>query len=151
MELSGTYRFAAPPATVWNLLNDPDTLASCLPGCERLEPLGEDRFRAELTVSVAAIKGHYTATVALREKTPPHSFRLIVEGSGKAGFMKGEAVVQLVEAADATIVNVNGTGEVGGLIARVGQRLLGSVSKMMMDRFFAALQEKVAKPVSPGT
>ena len=145
MDLTGTYRFAAPPADVWNLLNDPEALASCLPGCERLEPLGEDRFRAELTMSVAAISGHYTATVTIRDKVPPHSYRLIVEGSGKAGFIKGEAGVRLVEDGGATIVNVSGAGEVGGLIARVGQRLLGSVSKVMMDRFFAALQEKVAK------
>lgn len=146
MELSGTYRFSAPPIDVWALLNDPNLLASALPGCERLEPLGEDRFRAELTMSVAAISGRYTATVAIRDKEPPHSYRLMVDGSGKAGFMKGEAVIRLVEDAGKTIVNVNATGEVGGLIARVGQRLLGAVSKVMMDRFFAALQEKVVKP-----
>jgi carbon monoxide dehydrogenase subunit G len=142
MELSGTYRFTASPADLWNLLNDPDVLATCLPGCERLEPLGDDRFRAELTMSVAAISGRYTATIAITEKAPPHSYRLKVEGSGKAGFLKGEAVVRLTEDGGETRVNVNGTGEVGGLIARVGQRLLGSVSKMMMDRFFEALKRK---------
>jgi uncharacterized protein len=146
MELSGVYRFDAPAQDVWNLLNDPDALALCLPGCKRLEPLGDDRFRADITMSVAAISGHYTVTVALADKVPPHSYCLTVEGSGKPGFIKGAAAVRLVEDQGATTVNVEGTGEVGGLIARVGQRLLGSVSKMMMDRFFAALQEKIEKP-----
>ncbi len=145
MNLSGQYTFHAPAAKVWELLNDPDAIAGCLPGCEGLEPLGEDRFRANLSLSVAAISGSYTGTVAIVDKVAPQSYRLIVEGSGKAGFVKGEAVVGLGTDAAApgqTIVTVRGDGQVGGLMARVGQRLLGSVSQMMMDRFFACLREK---------
>ena len=125
MDLSASYTFAAPPATVWNLLNDMDVVASCLPGCERLEPIGEDRYRADLTLAVAAVSGRYSGTVAILDKQPPNSYRLVVEGTGKSGFVKGEATVQLVEEQESTIVTVTGQGQVGGLIARVGQRLLG--------------------------
>lgn len=145
VDLSATYRFAATPATVWSLLIDPQVIASCLPGCDRLEPIGEDQYRAALTVAVAAISGQYRGTVTILDKQPPHSYRLVVEGSGTPGFVKGEATVALVEQNDTTTVTVRGQAQVGGLIARVGQRLLGSVSKMMMDRFFACLQEKLKK------
>lgn len=143
MELSGSYTFAAPPTTVWNLLVDPKVIASCLPGCDRLDPIGEDRYKAELTLAVAAISGQYTGTVAMLDKQPPHSYRLVVEGTGKPGFVKGEGTIELREEGQTTIVMVKGQGQVGGLMARVGQRLLGAVSKMMMDRFFACLQQKV--------
>ena len=93
MELSASYTFASSATTVWNLLIDPEVVASCLPGCERLEPLGGDRYRAELTLAVAAVSGQYTGTVAILDKQPPHSYRLVVEGAGKAGFAKGEAMV----------------------------------------------------------
>jgi carbon monoxide dehydrogenase subunit G len=142
MELSATYRFAAPPDAVWRLLTDPDVVASCLPGCDRLEPLGNDRYRAQLTLAIAAVSGRYTATVALVDQRPPGSYRMLIDGSGKAGFVKGEASVELVGEGKSTIVTVAGQGQVGGLIARVGQRLLGSVSKMMLDRFFACLQTR---------
>jgi carbon monoxide dehydrogenase subunit G len=143
MEVSASYRFAAPPATVWALLIDPDVVGSCLPGCERLEPLGDDRYRAQLTLAVASVSGQYSGTVTILDKRPPQSYRLVVEGSGKPGFVKGEVLIELAdEPDDSTTVRVKGEGQVGGLIARVGQRLLGSVSKMMMDRFFACLQEK---------
>ena len=146
MEVSASYRFAAPPATVWTLLIDPDVVGACLPGCERLEPLGDDRYRAELTLAVASISGQYSGTVTILDKRPPQSYRLIVEGNGKPGFVKGEVVIELAaEPDDSTTVRVKGEGQVGGLIARVGQRLLSSVSKMMMDRFFACLQEKAQK------
>lgn len=145
MQLTGTYAFNAPIARVWTLLNDPDVIASCLPGCEKLEPLGDDRYRANLSMAIAAISGQYSGTVALLDKQPPRSYRLVVDGSGKAGFVKGEATITLTEsttAAGATTVTVQGEGQVGGLMARVGQRLLGSVSQMMLDRFFGALRER---------
>jgi hypothetical protein len=149
MELTGTYTFDAPADRVWTLLNDPDAIASCLPGCDRLEPLGDDRYRASLLLAVAAISGRYAGTVAMVDKDPPRSCRLLVDGSGKAGFVKGEARIALAEADGATTLNVAGSGQVGGLIARVGQRLLGSVSKTMMDRFFACLREKASAGPGP--
>lgn len=143
MDLAGSYSFAGSPSAVWNLLVDPDVVASCLPGCERLEPLGDDRYRALLTLSVAAISGRFSGTVAMLDKQPPHSYRLSVEGTGKGGFVNGRAHVELVEQNGTTTVNVTGQAEVGGLIASVGQRLLSTVSKMMMDRFFACLQSRL--------
>jgi carbon monoxide dehydrogenase subunit G len=145
MDLSASYTFAAPPAVVWNLLNDMEVVASCLPGCDRLEPMGDDLYRAELTLAVSAISGRYSGTVAILDKRPPNSYRLVVEGTGTSGFVKGEATVELVEEEASTIVKVTGQGQVGGLIARVGQRLLSTVSKMMMDRFFGCLQGKATQ------
>jgi carbon monoxide dehydrogenase subunit G len=142
MDLAASYTFPSSAETVWNLLIDPEVVASCLPGCDRLEPLGEDRYRAELTLAVAAVSGQYTGTVAILDKRPPHSYRLVVEAAGKAGFAKGEARVELREEGQTTTLHVTGQGQVGGLVARVGQRLLGTVSKMMMDRFFTCLQQK---------
>ena len=143
MHLKATYRFDAPAQTVWDLLIDPDVVAGCLPGCESMEPDGEDRYRVRLKMAVAAVSGEYAGTVELADKNPPASYRMIVDGSGRTGFVRGEASVALVEKDGATTVTVEGRAQVGGLVARVGQRLLGSVSKMMMDRFFGCLQTRI--------
>ena len=143
MDVNGSYTFAAPPDAVWKMLTDPVVIAGCLPGCDRLEPIGEDQYRAAMTLAVAAVTGKYTGTVSMHDKNPPHSYRLIVEGSGTPGFVEGEAAIELVADGTGTTVRVKGQGNVGGVIARVGQRLLGSVSKMMMDRFFACLQNRL--------
>ena len=105
----------------------------------RIAVLGGDGYCGWPTALYLSRRGH---TVAIVDKQEPQAYRLIVEGSGKAGFVKGEARVALVESAGTTTVNVKGQGQVGGLMARVGQRLLGSVSQMMMDRFFACLKTK---------
>jgi hypothetical protein len=143
MELNGSYTFDAPPARVWDLLMDPAVISSCIPGCDAFEPDGEDRYKVKLTVGIAAITGAYDGVVAISDKVAPSSYRLTVEGQGKPGFAKGNSSIALRANGDKTIVDVSGTVHTGGPIARVGQRLIGGVSKMMLDRFFSCLQGKV--------
>jgi carbon monoxide dehydrogenase subunit G len=122
---------------------DPHVIASCIPGCDRLEPDGEDRYRARLTVAFAAVTGTYDGVVMLSDKVRLTSYRLTGEGQGRAGFVKGSAHIVLRADGDQTVVDVNATVHTGGTIARVGQRIIGSVSKMMQDRFFDCLRERV--------
>lgn len=143
MDITGSYTFNAPPDRVWALLMDPAAISSCIPGCDRFEPDGEDRYKATLTLGLAAITGTYEGTVVITEKTPPASYRLNVDGEGKAGFVKGNVAITLRAEGATTVVDVTGTVETGGAIARLGQRLIGNVSRMMQDRFFACLQSKI--------
>jgi carbon monoxide dehydrogenase subunit G len=143
MDIAGTYTFNAPLDRVWNLLMDPQEISSCIPGCEAFEPLGEDRYKARLNVALAAITGSYEGTVVLADKVPTTSYRLTAEGQGRPGTVKGSAAVSLRAEGNVTVVDVHGTVQAAGPVARVGQRLLGGVSKMMMDRFFACLQGKL--------
>jgi len=143
MDLNGTYTFDAPPARVWDLLMDPAVISACIPGCQGMEPDGEDRYKVKLTVAIAAITGGYEGTVQISDKVQPSSYKLTVEGQGKPGFAKGTCAISLRADGDKTVVDVNGTVQTGGPIARVGQRLIGGVSKMMQDRFFGCLQGKV--------
>jgi carbon monoxide dehydrogenase subunit G len=143
MDIAASYTFAAPPDRVWNLLMDPTVIASCIPGCDRFEPDGDDRYRARLVVALAAITGTYDGTVVLSEKVQPTSYRLVGEGEGRAGFVNGNAAISLRADGETTIVDVSAVVQTRGAIARLGQRLIGGVSQMMMDRFFACLQSKL--------
>ena len=143
MDISGTYTFNAPPEEVWALLMDPAVISSCIPGCDRFEPEGENRYRARLTVALAAITGSYEGTVELVDLVAPVSYRLVAKGQGRPGFVNGSSTVTLRQEAATTVVEVSGTVQTGGAIARLGQRLMGGVSQMMLDRFFACLQGKL--------
>ena len=50
---------------VWQALNDPAVLVRTIPGCERLEVTGPDRYRIVVSAGVASIKGTYAGEVAL--------------------------------------------------------------------------------------
>ena len=141
MEVKADYSFDAPIAKVWEVLQDPNSLAHCMPGCEKLDPVGNDRYQATMSVGVGSIKGRYQVTITMADQMPLRSYKLIIEGNGSPGFVRGEAVISLEEQAGNTLVRVEGEAQVGGTIARMGQRLLGSANKMMMDAFFRCLQK----------
>ena len=143
MDIIGTYTFAAPPERVWALMMDPEKIASCIPGCNRLEPDGVDRYKAAITIGMAAITGNYDGIVTISDKVEPSSYRLKVEGQGRPGFVKGEVAITLRGDGATTIVDVAGTAQTGGTIARLGQRIVGSAAKMMQDRFFACMSAKL--------
>jgi carbon monoxide dehydrogenase subunit G len=143
MDITGSYTFTAPPERVWDLMMDPKAIASCIPGCEALESDGVDRYRARITLGLAAITGTYDGTVVITEKVEKSSYRLAVEGQGRAGFVKGSAAITLRPLGAGTVVDLTATVQTGGAIARLGQRLIGSAAKMMQDRFFACMQGKL--------
>ena len=143
MELTATYSFPATPSEVWSLLMDSNAIAACLPGCRELRPLGDDRYQADLTIGVAAVSGSFAATIALLDKVPPHSYRLTVEATGKPGFARGSAAIVLTSEEGGTAVTVTAQAEVGGLIARVGQRMIEGVARMTMDRFYGCLVKRL--------
>jgi uncharacterized protein len=146
MRVEGTYRFAAPPDRVYALLLDPTVLAGCIPGCERLDAVGPDQYEATVKVGVGAVKGTYKGQVQIVDQQAPERYRMLVQGRGGPGFIKGEASVTIVAAGDAeSDVQVVGDGQVGGMIAGVAQRLLGGVATMMMNQFFDCLRGKAAQ------
>jgi carbon monoxide dehydrogenase subunit G len=145
MELTGQYRFRAPAARVWELLMNPQAIASCLPGCQAFEPTGDDRYRVVLTAGVAAITGTFEGVVTIADKKPGESYRLSVQGQGRPGFVLGESLISLAPDADGVLVHVSATAQAGGLVAQVGQRLLGATARMMMDRFFKCLEQKLGE------
>src|SRR3989442_11015651 len=68
MKLSGTQTFPAPRQQVWDFLTDPQRLAKCMPGCEKLETVGEHEYSGVLNVGLAAVKGVYNGKVKLRSE-----------------------------------------------------------------------------------
>ena len=143
MQLTAQYDFPASVERVWDLLMDTTAISSCLPGCRELRDLGQDRYQAELVVAVAAVTGNYGATIAIEEKMPPHSYRLVMQGSGRTGFVKGDATITLDAAETGTTVRVAASADVGGAVARVGQRLIEGVARATMNRFFVCLASRL--------
>ena len=145
MDVTGEYLFEAAIAKVWDALLNPENLARCMPGCEELKPLGNDRYEATMNVRVGPIQSTYRARVSIENQVPIRSFTIKVEGSGSAGFAGANGLISLEEQEGKTLVKVRGEAQVAGTMAGVAQRLMGSVNKMMMDRLFTCLQDEVSR------
>lgn len=144
MKIEGTHTLKGPREKVWKALIDPEIIARCIPGCQKLEPAGGDSYNATLTVGIASIKGNYTGSVKLEDKTPPSHYKMIVSGKSAQGFVKGEGTIDLSEAEGQTIINYAGDVQIGGTLASVGQRMVQSAAKMMASQFFTAIEAEVA-------
>ena len=141
MKLEGAHEVPAPRQKVWDAFLDPDQLRQAIPGCEKLEALGNDEYKATMKVGVGGVKGTFEGKVRLSEKKPPESYKMAVEGTGAPGFVRGETVISLSDVNGGTRVAYVADLQVGGLIASVGQRMLGGVAKMMADKFFGKMSE----------
>lgn len=149
MKISGTYTLAAPQEKVYALMQDPAVLARTIPGCESLEKTGEDEYRMKMKMALASFSGAFEGKVRITDQTPPTSFRLVVEGSGKLGFIKGDGLLKLSVVGEGAEVAYEGDAQVGGTMAAVGQRLIDGTARMMIKRFFDKLAEEAAKAKAP--
>ena len=145
MKISGSQTLPAAPEKVYAMMQDPEVLARAIPGCEGLEKIGENEYRMKMKMALASFSGAFEGKVRITDQMPPESFRLIVEGSGKLGFMKGDGLLKLSANGGGTEVSYEGDAQVGGTMAAVGQRLIDGTAKMMIKRFFEKLAEEAAE------
>jgi uncharacterized protein len=142
MKIEGTQKIAVPRERVFAALTDPAVLQKCIPGCEQMEKTGENQYNAKLTAGVGPIKGVFTATISLADITAPSHYKIVVEGKGQPGFVKGAGELNLSEEGDGTLIQYSGEINVGGLLASVGQRMIQGAGNMMAGRFFSALEQE---------
>jgi carbon monoxide dehydrogenase subunit G len=148
VKFEGTASLPAPPAEVFSLLTDASRLARLLPGCERLEPDGPDRYKAAVKFGIAAISGKYAGTLEFAEKRPPHSLILKMEGKGLPGFVKGQGRIELAAKGSDTELTYSGEAQVGGLIASVGQRMIDAAARKIVQQFFESVRAELASAKS---
>jgi uncharacterized protein len=140
MKIEGTHELRAKRERVYQVLTDPEVLRRCIPGCERLEQTGENAYGVTLRAGVGSIKGVFTGNVRLEDLRQPSHYRLVVDGKGQPGFLKGTGDLDLEEQGDATLIKYQGDVQVGGTIASVGQRMIQGAAKMMASQFFTAIE-----------
>lgn len=143
MKLEGQFRVPALRETVYSKLLDPAVLAGALPGCERLDPDGENRYRARMKVGVGPVKGVYDGVVEILDQHAPERFRMKIEGKGPGSFLKGEGVLAFAEETGQTVVKYSGEAQIGGLLASVGQRMVQAASKQIVGQFFQAFARQI--------
>lgn len=152
MEFSGTQTIAAPIEKVWAFLMDVNNVASCAPGFQSLEVLGEEHWKAVVAVGVGAVKAKFTMDVTRDEiQEPDH---MLIKGRGKA---PGSAVDLTGHMHLTTVL----TGEtrmdwkasvvVSGTIASVGARLLQGTAERLTSQFFDCLKSKLQSPGAVST
>ena len=142
MKVTGSAVLNAPRDQVWAALIDPEVLVRTLPGCQQLEQVGPDAYRATVYAGVASIKGVYSGEVRLSDQAEPESFVMHAAGAGGPGTVNADVRVTLAEVdGGSTRLDYDADAVVGGMIGGVGQRMLTSVARKTAGEFFAAVDD----------
>jgi carbon monoxide dehydrogenase subunit G len=154
MEMEGEERIAAPRDVVWQALNDADILRQCIPGCQSLEWTSPSELAASVKLKIGPVSASFSGAVTLSEVEAPESYTITGEGKGGiAGFAKGGAHVTLVDEGPETLLRYTAQAQVGGKLAQLGSRLIGSSSQKLAAQFFAdfnkAVVARTEQPAQP--
>ncbi|WP_017729046.1 SRPBCC family protein [Halalkalibacterium ligniniphilum] len=144
MEGKGDLKLPANVETSWDVLQDPEVLKRCIMGCKSIELIGENKYQAELSMGVAAVKGDYSSTIELSDIQKPYHYKMTVKGEGGPGSVEAVAAINLEEIDENTTkLSYTYEAEVGGKVAMVGQRMLGGVAKLIIKDFFKKFAKEV--------
>ena len=138
---SGVSLVPAAPEQVWRMLLDPDTLAAIIPGCESIERVGENAFRAVAVIRIGPIKGRFRAEIQMSELEAPTALTLSGSATGPLGSGAGSGRVYLVEEDGGTRVSYEYSAEIGGKVAAVGGRMIDGAARILISEFFKRFTE----------
>jgi hypothetical protein len=141
MKIEGEYLFDVATEQVWEGLLDPAVLAATMPGCEKLELVGENQYEGMLNIKVGPVQGKFQGKIQLEDIRASEGYTIKVDGRGAPGFVKATATVDLNAEGNQTRLEYNGNAQVGGRIASVGQRLLDSSAKSVIKQSLEGLNE----------
>lgn len=149
MKIEGEYLFNGSREDVWEIVRDPQVLATALPGTKSLDKVGENEYAGEMNVRVGPVAGLFSGRLIVSNEVEPESCTLTVDGRGSPGFMNGTGNVFLYDQGDSTtLMKYDGEVQIGGKLASVGQRLLDTASKSIirqgLEALNLALQARVA-------
>ncbi|MFN8477461.1 MAG: carbon monoxide dehydrogenase subunit G [Kouleothrix sp.] len=143
MKIAGKSTIDAPRDQVWEALNNMEVLARIVPGCERLEQVGDNEFEGTVKIGIQSIKGTYSGKIRLEDIEPPRHYKLVAAGRSANGVVDGTGTVDLEEQDGQTILNYSGDAQIGGTLASVGQRLIEGASKQLINQSLKALTEQI--------
>jgi uncharacterized protein len=146
MELTDTHTLPVSQQQTWDALNDTEVLRNCIPGCESIEPDGENAYLVALSAAVGPVKARFKGRMQLTDIDAPNAYSIVFEGQGgAAGFAKGNARVTLeADGENATKLSYTASAQVGGKLAQIGSRLVDGAARKIAAEFFKRFGAQVA-------
>jgi uncharacterized protein len=145
MIIEGSFTVKAPIQKLWDLLLEPETITTCLPGAEKVEKIDEKTYDCILKQKVGPIK------VALKFRNyitvmnaPTH---MEIEGEGedmtKLGHFKQKTTMDLKELDGGVEVSYKTDTVIVGKLAMFGDRIMRAKAKDTEKEFTKNLQKKL--------
>ena len=126
------------------MLMDTDMLAKIVPGISRLEKTGDNTFKSILEIKLGPVNSSFTGNLQMDEITEQKGFILKVTQNSKIGNASGAIKINLLPFdSEKTEIAFNGDVKLSGMLAGMGQRVMGGVANTLTKKFFANLEKEL--------
>lgn len=143
MRFGGGFAVRSPQDRVWSFFLSPEELSSCIEDPHNMEVVDANNFRGQVKSGVGFIKGTFSWSARIVERTPSERARIQMHGTGMGSAFDIDSVIEMSESAGVTTVRWQADVVMNGTIASVGARLLHGTIDKKTNEFFENARRKL--------
>ena len=144
MNVSGERTFAAPRATVWQVLNDPASMAKTMPGVESFDVHDDRRWTANVKIPLGLGGLKMKVDMEKLEEREAEFAKMAIKGQGVGAIMNMETSFRLGDVPDGgTAMAWEAEVKILGPVGSMGQRVLQPIVNQQVQHVLTALDEQV--------
>ena len=148
MQFGGRYRIGASRLSVWSALNDTGILKETIPGCTRIDWIGENVLEAAITVDLGVMKPTFVGGLELTNVVAAQSYTLSGQGKGGLlGLAHGSADIVLSDDGEACVLAFTANAGASNAIMKLGKTLIGGAAQRVIDHFFERFARAMGVPL----
>jgi uncharacterized protein len=149
MNVSGERIFAAPRQAVWDVLNDPASMAKTMPGVQSFDVHDAERWTANVKIPLGLGGLKMKIEMTKTEERPPEFAKLKIKGTGVGAMLNMETSFELSDAPDgATSMKWAADVKLAGPVGSMGQRVLQPIVNQQVQHVLSALDQEVQHAVA---
>jgi carbon monoxide dehydrogenase subunit G len=150
MNVSGERTFAAPREAVWNVLNDPASMAKTMPGVESFDVHDEKRWTANVKIPLGLGGLRMKVDMNKTEERAPEHASLDIKGNGVGAMLSMRTSFDLAEAEGGTTMKWAADVKIAGPVGSMGQRVLQPIVNQQVSHVLSALDREVQNAIASG-
>ncbi|GAC1392224.1 MAG: carbon monoxide dehydrogenase subunit G [Ktedonobacteraceae bacterium] len=143
MKLNGSHKFKASGAQVYNAILNPSVLQACIPGCNSIEYLDQNRIKANITTPLPGLKGPYGVVISIAQRQAPNHIVLQVQRKGKGGSVNALSNINITDEADGALLKYDANADLDGPIAIANNPIGEGITKNSLGTFFKNLDKAI--------
>jgi uncharacterized protein len=147
MLITNAFEVTEPAEKVWSFFDDISQVASCLPGAELTEDLGDDRYRGKVAVRMGPVKLQFAGIAAITERDDADK-RIVVDANGADEKGRGQAAMlvtaKLTSTGRGTKVDVSQDLQLSGAAAQYGRGMISDVTAILMRDFATNMEARIS-------
>ena len=131
---------------VWSFFEDIPQVASCLPGADLTNEMGDDRYEGTVAIRLGPVKLEFDGAAEVKERDEANK-TIAVDASGADKRGRGQAALQLkvalASSPKGTKIGVSLDLQLAGAAAQYGRGMVADVTSVLLSEFATNMENRL--------